>query len=451
MKKAVALVLVLCLVCLMFAGCGGNGNAPASSQPATESTGSSSSEANVEPVTIEFLFGSQPMLEWFEEFFPDLISGDNPDKITVQAEFQKEATQILQMKAATNEIPDMVSLGLPQEMINQGKFLDLSEGPWWDNTLPSTKELSTDVKSGKVYTVPMGSGAVGIFYNTEILESLNIEVPETWEEFVAALEKVKAEMPDVTPMYMGGKESWSLGHITEFTLMGVAKQELGFVDYETAMAESDLEALGWNEDADGVLATFAKCMMELKEKELVNSNVVTATTDNLADAFVNGKAAFVSQGMWALATMQEKNPDFKSIGFMAYPSIMPDTKPSVGGPLEGQIAISASSSPEEIAAAKKVLERMTSPDAMKAFCEKNGTIPARTDVDANWSFIKDEVKEVLGSAQVEMFTQNLPGAFNSDEYGRLVQNIFVDKYATPEDFARDYLAMWNSAYEAANG
>ena len=141
------------------------------------------------------------------------------------------------------------------------------------------------------------------------------------------------------------------------------------------MAESDLEALGWNEDADGRARHLCQVHDGAQGKELVNSNVVTATTDNLADAFVNGKAAFVSQGMWALATMQGKNPDFKSIGFMAYPSIMPDTKPSVGGPLEGQIAISASSSPEEIAAAKKVLERMTSPDAMKAFCEKNGTIP----------------------------------------------------------------------------
>ena len=41
------------------------------------------------------------------------------------------------------------------------------------------------------------------------------------------------------------------------------------------------------------------------------------------------------------------------------------------------------------------------------------------------------------------------GAFSGDDNGRLVQNIFVGKYATAQDFAKDYLDMWASAYNAA--
>ena len=172
------------------------------------------------------------------------------------------------------------------------------------------------------------------------------------------------------------------------------------------------------------------------------------TLDDLAEQFVSGKAAFVSQGMWALSAMQEKNPDFKSIGFMAYPAMDGD-KAIVGGPLEGSVAISAGSAPEKIEAARTVLGLMTAADANKSYCEATATIPVRTNVDANWSFIKDTVKQVLENNTVVAFSQNLPGAFSGDENGRLVQNIFVGKYATAQDFAKDYLDMWASAYNAA--
>lgn len=446
MKKTIALILSLIMVCACLAGCGSK---PAEEAPKAEAP--AEQPAAAAPVEIDFLVGSQAMYDWFHSFFPELVSGENEHNIIVNVEFQAEATQILQMKASTNEVPDMLCVGLPQEMIREGYFLDLSEGVWWDNTMPSTKDIARDVSSGNIYTVPMGSGAVGIFYNKDMMAQLGVtEMPTTWAEYEALLERVKNELPGVTPMYLGGKESWSLGHIIDFNLMGVAKADLGYVGYETAMAGNDLEALAWNANEDGALAVFGQNIMNLKAKGLINENAVTATTDNLAEAFATGKAAFVSQGMWALSTFQEKNPDFKAIGFMAYPAIMPDAPATVGGPLEGSIALSAKSAPEEIEAAKIVLALMTGPEANKSYCEATGTIPVRTNVDADWSFIKDDVKAVLSSAVAEMYTQNLPGGFSSDENGRLVQNILVDKYTSSVEFAQDYLDMWNQAYSATN-
>jgi raffinose/stachyose/melibiose transport system substrate-binding protein len=420
----------------------------AGSTAAQSASAASSAAAEAKPVTLEFLCGSQSLVDWFNSYFPDLVSGKNDYNITVEIEYQQDATQILQTKAAANEIPDMLCVGLPSEMIAQGKFAELSEGPWWDNTQDSARELSTDVKSGKIYTAPLGSGAVGIFYNTDILTALNAQVPQTWADFMKLLAQVKEKYPDVAPMYIGGKDSWSLGHIMEYTLMGKAKADLGYVAYETALAANDLDTLGWNTDADGILSVFGQNMMDMYKQGLINSNAVTATTDDLAEQFVSGKAAFVSQGMWALSAMQEKNPDFKSIGFMAYPAMDGD-KAIVGGPLEGSVAISAGSAPEKIEAAKTVLGLMTAADANKSYCEATATIPVRTNVDANWSFIKDTVKQVLENNTVVAFSQNLPGAFSGDENGRLVQNIFVGKYATAQDFAKDYLDMWASAYNAA--
>lgn len=450
MKKLLALCLAATILMGSLIGCGTKEDSSASSTAVQSSAAQTTSQATeVKPVKLTFLVGDVANQEWFESKFPELISGDNEQKITVEVEYQKEATKILQMKAATNEIPDLLNLGLPQEMLDQGKFLDLSNEAWWSDLYPSAKELSTDVKSGKNYVVPLASSAVGIFYNKDIFNELGLKQAVTWEDFVKNLEAVKKAKPDIIPFYMGGKDAWSLSHIMEYTLMGVGKQTLGYTGYEKALAANDLATLKWDESENGVLGTFEKCMLELKAKGLINDNVVTATADNQADVFANGKAAFISQGMWVLSDLKAKNPNFTSVGFAPYPTILEGTKNVVGAPLEGTIAISASS--KNIDAAKKVVEMMLSDDSIKSFCETRSAIPIKKSVDANWSFMKDDVSAVLNSdVYAATWTQNLPGAFNSDENGRLVQNIFVNKYATPVEFAKDYLKMWNSAYEAAN-
>ena len=170
-KRSICAILTgLLLLGTLLTGCGektvGSG----------QETGSGS---GTEPVTLTFLFGDAVMMDWFCEYFPEYISGDNADGITVEVEYQKEANQVLQVKSAAGEIPDMVSTGLPQEMVDQGKFLDLSEESWWDDLNPSAKELSVDVKSGKNYFVPMCMGAVGLFYNRDVFEELGLKEAET--------------------------------------------------------------------------------------------------------------------------------------------------------------------------------------------------------------------------------------------------------------------------------
>lgn len=146
-KKTMSLLLAAVLSAGLFASCSGNGagnsSAPVSGDP------SSCSEQQAEPVTLSFLFGDSVMMDWFVEYFPEYISGENPDRITVEPEYQQEANKVLQVKAAAGEVPDLISAGLPQEMVDQGRFLDLSNESWWDDLAPAAKELSTDVKSGK--------------------------------------------------------------------------------------------------------------------------------------------------------------------------------------------------------------------------------------------------------------------------------------------------------------
>ena len=404
--------------------------------------------ASAEKTELTFLVGDTQMLDWFTTQFPQYISGDNEHDITVEIEYQPEASNILQAMAAAEDIPDMVSLGLPQQMVDAGFFYDLTDNEIWNSLDPAVKDITVDIKSGKNYYLPLGSGGMGIFYNKQIFDELGLKPAKTWNEFVANLEAVKAADPDVVPFYMGGSESWMFGHLNEWSVMGDAKVRLGYAAYETAMSTSDLDALGWNTDENGILAAFYNDMIELQEKGLINANVNTATSTNQVELFATGKVAVISNGLWAVPSILSYNPDAVNfIGYTAYPAFTDSMEPMVGKTTEGYVTLSAKS--KNLDAALIVLADMFAPESMKSYSEFRGCSSTNPAVDSDWSFLKDDVAEAQKTFKSGTFTQSLPGGFNGDENGRLVQNIFAGKYADGVAYAEDFISMWNQAFNAA--
>lgn len=81
------------------------------------------------------------------------------------------------------------------------------------------------------------------------------------------------------------------------------------------MANNDSAKLNFGA-SDGCMAVFAQNLLDLQAKGLINEDVLTATSDNCVEAFVTGKAAMFSNGMWALSGILEANPDMADkIGF----------------------------------------------------------------------------------------------------------------------------------------
>lgn len=80
----------------------------------------------------------------------------------------------------------MLELNPPENM------MDLTGRPFIDNVNSAFVEAATF--DGKVYGVPAVpcSSAGGVFYNKKIYKRLGLEVPTTWNEFMANCEKVKA-------------------------------------------------------------------------------------------------------------------------------------------------------------------------------------------------------------------------------------------------------------------
>ena len=402
-----------------------------------------SSVAALADTKVSFFTGKIETIDLLNEII-DGFNAANPG-IVVEQEYQNDASSIIKVKFASGEVPDVMTT-YEQEFVDQGKYLDLGDmNAWWDRLIPSMRESCTDLKTGNQYRVCTNVTMAGFFYNKEIYAQLGLTPAVTWDAFVANLTAIKQAMPDVTPWFIFGKEAWHLGHLIEFIPHGYLKQSLGTLACKTAMLENDSAKLNFGAP-DGAMAVFAQNLLDLQANGLINADVLTATSDNCVEAFVTGKAAMFSNGMWALSGILEANPDMADkIGFAPYPAYMPDSKPVVLSAEDSGYAISATSA--NVDAAKAFLTYLFSAENQKKYSEALGSPSAFTDVDAAWApeAFAAEVKAVLDSAVNIGFTNEKPAGFSGDDAGRMVQDLLAGTYDA-KSFALAYEKAWNEGF-----
>lgn len=443
-KKIVAVILCAALITGLFAGCGNGGSQNAGSNgEKTAEVKSAEDTANSKngKVTLKLFTGKIETIDLMNEIINEF--NDSQDRITVMQEYQKDASNIIKIKFAADQAPDIMTT-YEQGFVDEGKYLDLSEqSEWWDRLSPAMKEACTDVKSGKQYRVCTNMTTAGFFYNKEIFNELGLSVPTTWDEFVSNLETIKEQKPDVTPWFIFGSEAWHLGHLIEFIPHGYLKQEYGAVETKKAMLDNDKAKLNFGAE-DGAMAVFAEKMLELQGKGLINTDVVTATSDNCVQDFANGKAAMLSNGMWVLSSLLEANPDMEDkIGFAPYPAYMPDSKAVVLSAEDSGYSISSTSEYKEEAI--EFLNFLFNAENQKKYSELSKAPCAFTDVNAEWApaTIVGEVNDAIGTAVNIGFTNEKPTAFSGDDAGRLLQELFAGKY-TAGEFAEAYEKAWDN-------
>lgn len=426
LKRFIALVGVVTMTASCFVGC---------------QKKDSSSDDESAKVKIKLFTGKIETIDVMNEIINDFNASQ--DHIVVEQEYQKDATSVIKIKFASDDVPDIMTT-YEQEFADEGKYLDLSDqSKFWDRLSPSMKDACTDVKSGKQYRICTNMTMAGFFYNKEIFKELGItEFPNNWSDFEKMLEKIKTEKSDVTPWFIFGSEAWHLGHLIEFLPHGYIKSTLGTVEAKKAMLNNDSASLRFGEE-DGPMAVFATDMMNLKDKGLLNDDILTATSDNCVQDFVNGKAAMFSNGMWVISSLLEANPDMADkIGFAPYPSYMPDSKSVVLSSADSGYCVSSTTEHKE--EALEFLDYLFNAENQKKYSEAAGSPSAFKDVNAEWApeSITTEVSKALTSAVNIEFTNEKPAGFSGDDAGRLFQELLSGQYS-PNEFAKAYEKAWN--------
>ncbi|MBO9610553.1 MAG: extracellular solute-binding protein, partial [Paenibacillaceae bacterium] len=188
-RKSMLVSLGLIVMAGSVAACGGGSDSkdkaaasatPAQSAKPSASASVSPSEAPKEKVKLKFFTGKVETVDLMNDLIAK-FNKENPN-ITVEQEYQKDASNVIKVKFASGDVPDITTV-VSQDYVDQGKYLDLSGESFWTRVVPAIKDLSTDVKTGKQFKVATNMTMGGIFYNKKIFAELGLKEALTWADF----------------------------------------------------------------------------------------------------------------------------------------------------------------------------------------------------------------------------------------------------------------------------
>ncbi len=264
-------------------------------------------------------------------------------------------------------------------------FLYEREG-WFDAFPKDLIDLLT--YDGGIYSVPVNIHRSNVmWYNPAKVAEWGIEVPATWDDFLAICPTIQAA--GVTPLVVG--EAWTVNHLFESVALGV------------------LGAEGWNGIWTGAVDPAGAEMVAVFEKfgEILACSNIKEDAAGLSwqqaiDKVVNGTAAFNIMGDWAAGYMVTTLGLTPGEGFGYAPA--PDTS-GVFMWLSDSFGLPTGVANRDNTVAWLAL--LGSLEGQNAFNPLKGSIPARVDaVDA----APDLYNDYLKSAAADWASNTLVGS-----------------------------------------
>ena len=238
---------------------------------------------------------------------------------------------------------------------------DIASAEGWDGVVPEALQKFSK-HDGQWVAAPVNVHSTNwVWANKALLEELGIAQPATWDELVAAMEKVKAA--GKTAVAHGG-QPWQDATIFDAVAMSTGGPEF----YKAAFVDLDPAALG----SAQMKETFDRMSVI---RSFVDDNF-SGRDWNLASAMViNGDAAFQFMGDWAkgefLNAGKKPGEDFLCFRFPGTQEQVTFNSDQFAMFKQGD-AVSA----EQAALAKAIM----SPSFQSAFNVVKGSVPARVDV-----------------------------------------------------------------------
>ncbi len=324
MKKLISTALALVLCAGTLAACGGkDAGGSSAAAPASSAASEASSEATAnEPVTITHWYWadnseySAVMQEMVKDF-----NATNGKNITVVAEEYPwdggKYSENLFTAVMGGGGPDTASWKLTATPLftanNLLANLDDYVANWADKDLiePSLYDVMKEASgTDSIYVMPWNTQVLYVYYRPSMFQEAGVEVPKTYDEFLAACEKLTRDTDgdgktDVYGFGMrgakGGQEPWGSfvqargGNFEDFTTPEAIQGMQDFIDlYTKGYVPPTATADGFNE----IIANFksGKTAMTVHHTGSSAEMVDTFGDDVGAFAFPAGKGQWTSMG-----------------------------------------------------------------------------------------------------------------------------------------------------------
>lgn len=276
--------------------------------------------------TLSFFQFKGEALEDFNEIIAD-FEAENPDIRVVQNQVADSET-LIRTLLVKDKAPDVITLnanGGFGDLAQAGVFYDFSDEPVLQTLNPAVQEILAELgtKQGEVNGLGYVNNANGVIYNQDIFAEQGLEVPETWEEFIAVCDALEAA--GITPFCGTLADSWT--GMPSWNALGAYASQDGFFD--------DMRAEGEDVGADSAVS-FQKDFPEVMEQQAqlfsyMQEGYRGRTYDDGNAAFARGESAMLLQGIWALNPVKAINPDINAAIFPYPAADDPDDRLLVSG------------------------------------------------------------------------------------------------------------------------
>jgi raffinose/stachyose/melibiose transport system substrate-binding protein len=370
-------------------------------------------------VTLSFLVDNGPETVKMAEGLAKDFTAKNPD-ITIDVESRPQGTEgdnVVKTRLSTGDMTDvfMYNTGsLFQALAPQKNLADMTGESFVGQLDDNFK--TTVTADGKVYGAPFGTFMAGaILYNKDVYAKAGVQVPKTWDEFMANNAKIKAG--GVDPVIQSYADTWTaqlfvLGdyHNVEATAPGWAEQ---YTKNQAKYATTPAAKAGFDH------------LQQVRDAGYVNKDFASAKLTDALRLLATGKGAQYPILSSTISQLLAENPGNEDkIGLFAIPGAdAAKNGLTVWSP--GGAYIPASTTGAKLDAARKFLAFVASPDGCASqaaasqptgpFAVKGCTLPGT---------VPQVVKDM--QAYIDVGTSGLALEFLSPVKGPALEQICVE-------------------------
>lgn len=326
-KKIAVLLLALSLLCTVLFGCAQETATSSGTEEPSPSQSESSDSGEEQSDVGDTTYGRPITLltHWQEDngagqailAIADEYKADHPDfSLEWEKVEQNDLLQRIKVLLASQALPDLftyqpaaplVELIDADVLVNWGEVL--KENDLMKYLADSSEEMMNVQVSGKgMYGLPTEMNFEGMWYNTQIFEENDIEIPKTFDE----LDAVAAKLYDagIQPFAVAGKESWP---ITRYMNMYVVRKMGLDAMRQACQGEIDFNQPGFVEAAEWTKG--------LIDKGYFGESCVTLDYNAAEEMFLTGRTAMYYSGTWAVRAFNDPEACKINIGFFNIPML----------------------------------------------------------------------------------------------------------------------------------
>ncbi|NQT60774.1 MAG: extracellular solute-binding protein [Bacteroidetes bacterium] len=351
--------------------------------------GAEADQGKTEPEKVTFFHYFSGTLSGGMDDLVSTFNEENPQYNLTHTPVDHEAfkTSILVMLSGGNP-PDLFSYwaGARVQFIVDADRLAPIDDVYEDygvSELFSEAVQSAATYNGHKYFLPLTQHYVAFFYNKEVFKRAGVaSVPQTWDEFLVACEKIKAI--GVAPIALGSKERWPAQFWLDYPLLRTAGPE-----YRASLMAGEASY------SDPEVAKAFEIWKELIDLDYFYPN---PNAYDYAEASVlvgTGEAAMTLMGSWIMQLDDQIGwKPGEDYDFFPFPVVDPTVPDSAVGPFDGVVVAKDA---RNLEAAKMALVEMAQTEPMIAFNTGTGALAPNINVpDSMYNVLQTKIKEYCG-------------------------------------------------------